>query len=57
VVGTPLRRVYDRMRQALADARRKVALVSAASTSRKFLHDNNLPAICVGMGENYEGRI
>lgn len=46
----------DRMRQALEDARPDVLVVIAAEHFANFFM-NNMPAICVGMAEHYEGPI
>ena len=46
----------DRMRQALEDARPDALIVIAAEHFANFFM-NNMPAICVGMAEHYEGPI
>ncbi|HEV2271190.1 MAG TPA: hypothetical protein VGR92_17185 [Steroidobacteraceae bacterium] len=46
----------DRMRRALEDARPDVLIVIAAEHFANFFM-NNMPAICVGMAEQYEGPI
>lgn len=46
----------DRMRRALEDARPDVLIVIAAEHFANFFM-NNMPAICVGMAEDYEGPI
>lgn len=46
----------DRMRQALEDARPDVLIVIGAEHFANFFM-NNMPAICVGMAEHYEGPI
>jgi Catalytic LigB subunit of aromatic ring-opening dioxygenase len=47
---------YDRMRLALEGARPDALVVIAAEHFANFFM-NNMPAICVGMGERYEGPI
>jgi aromatic ring-opening dioxygenase catalytic subunit (LigB family) len=47
---------FDRMRRALEDARPDVLIVIGAEHFANFFM-NNMPAICVGMAENYEGPI
>jgi aromatic ring-opening dioxygenase catalytic subunit (LigB family) len=47
---------FDRMRQALEDARPDVLIVIGAEHFANFFM-NNMPAICVGMAEHYEGPI
>jgi aromatic ring-opening dioxygenase catalytic subunit (LigB family) len=47
---------YDRMRQALEAARPDVLVVIGAEHFANFFM-NNMPAICVGMAEHYEGPI
>jgi 2,3-dihydroxyphenylpropionate 1,2-dioxygenase len=47
---------YDRMRQAIEAARPDALVVIAAEHFANFFM-NNMPAICVGMGEQYEGPI
>jgi 2,3-dihydroxyphenylpropionate 1,2-dioxygenase len=47
---------YDRMRQAIEAARPDALVVIAAEHFANFFM-NNMPAICVGMGEHYEGPI
>ena len=47
---------YDRMRQALEAARPDALVVIGAEHFANFFM-NNMPAICVGMGEHYEGPI
>lgn len=47
---------YDRMRQALEAARPDALIVIGAEHFANFFM-NNMPAICVGMGEHYEGPI
>ena len=46
----------DRMRQGLEDARPDALIVIAAEHFANFFM-NNMPAICVGMAEHYEGPI
>jgi aromatic ring-opening dioxygenase catalytic subunit (LigB family) len=46
----------DRMRQALEAARPEVLVIVAAEHFANFFM-NNMPAICVGMAEHYEGPI
>lgn len=47
---------FDRMRQALEEAKPDVLVVIAAEHFANFFM-NNMPAICMGMGEYYEGPI
>jgi 2,3-dihydroxyphenylpropionate 1,2-dioxygenase len=47
---------YDRMRQAIEAARPDALVVIGAEHFANFFM-NNMPAICVGMGEHYEGPI
>jgi len=47
---------YDRMRQAI-EAQRPDALVVIGAEHFANFFMNNMPAICVGMGEHYEGPI
>src|SRR5689334_12957368 len=47
---------YDRMRQALEAARPDALVVIGAEHFANFFM-NNMPAICVGMGEHYDGPI
>ena len=47
---------YDRMRQALEAARPDALIVIGAEHFANFFM-NNMPAICVGMAEHYEGPI
>jgi aromatic ring-opening dioxygenase catalytic subunit (LigB family) len=47
---------YDRMRQALEAARPDALVVIGAEHFANFFM-NNMPAICVGMGDSYEGPI
>jgi 2,3-dihydroxyphenylpropionate 1,2-dioxygenase len=47
---------YDRMRQAIEDARPDALVVIGAEHFANFFM-NNMPAICMGMGEHYEGPI
>ena len=47
---------YDRMRQALEAARPDAVVVIAAEHFANFFM-NNMPSLCVGMGDGYEGPI
>jgi aromatic ring-opening dioxygenase catalytic subunit (LigB family) len=47
---------YDRMRQAIEDAHPDALVVIGAEHFANFFM-NNMPAICMGMGEHYEGPI
>lgn len=47
---------FDRMRQALEDARPEAIIVIGAEHFANFFM-NNMPSLCVGMGEAYEGPI
>lgn len=47
---------YDRMRAAIEDSRPDALVVIGAEHFANFFM-NNMPAICVGMGEHYEGPI
>jgi Catalytic LigB subunit of aromatic ring-opening dioxygenase len=47
---------YDRMRQAIEAARPEALVVIGAEHFANFFM-NNMPAICMGMGEHYEGPI
>jgi len=47
---------YDRMRQAIEAARPDALVVIGAEHFANFFM-NNMPAICMGMGEHYEGPI
>jgi aromatic ring-opening dioxygenase catalytic subunit (LigB family) len=53
---TPFYAAYDRMRQALEAARPDALVVIGAEHFANFFM-NNMPAICVGMGDHYEGPI
>src|SRR5262245_44141270 len=47
---------YDRMRQAIEATRPDALVVIGAEHFANFFM-NNMPAICMGMGEHYEGPI